>query len=103
MNNLRNEIFLKNFGINLKKNRISEGFTQEELSYSSDVSLAQITRLERGIVNPTICTLKCLAKAWGIEIKQLFDFPHWNYCNWYAPKSGFVGLSKFKISFGAYG
>jgi transcriptional regulator with XRE-family HTH domain len=26
-------------------------------------SLAQITRLERGIVNPTICTLKCLAKA----------------------------------------
>ena len=59
-----------------KKIRLSKSFTQEELSLSSDVSLAQITRLERGIVNPTICTLKCLAKALDIEIKQLFDFPH---------------------------
>ena len=103
MNNLRDEIFLKNFGINLKKIRISKDFTQEELSLSSDVSLAQITRLERGIVNPTICTLKCLAKGLGIETNQLLNFLHWNYCNWYAPKSGFVGLSKFKISFEAYG
>ena len=101
MNNLRDEIYLRQFGKNLKKIRISKGFTQEELSYSSDVSLAQITRLERGIVNPTICTLKCLAKALDIEIKQLFDFPHWDYCNWYAPKSGLEGLLKFKISFGA--
>lgn len=76
MNNLRDEIFLKNFGINLKIIRISKGFTQEELSYSSDVSLVQITRLERGIVNPTICTLKCLAKALDIETKQLLNFPH---------------------------
>jgi transcriptional regulator with XRE-family HTH domain len=54
LNYSRDEIYLKQFGKNLKKIRLSKSYTQEELSLSSDVSLAQITRLERGIVNPTI-------------------------------------------------
>ena len=74
MNNLRDEIFLKNLGKNLKIIRISKGFTQEELSYSSDVSLAQITRLERGIVNPTVCTIKSLANGLQIPPHELLMF-----------------------------
>ncbi len=74
MINLRDEIYLKQFGKNLKQIRLSKGFTQEELSYSSDVSLAQITRLERGVVNPTLCTLKCLAKGLDITTSELLKF-----------------------------
>ena len=74
MNNLRDEIYLKQFGKNLKKIRLSKSFTQEELSLSSDVSLAQITRIERGIVNPTVCTIKSLANGLQIPPHELLKF-----------------------------
>ena len=74
MNNLRDEIYIKEFGINLRKIRVSKNFSQEDLSNSSDVSLPQITRIERGTVNPTLCTIKALAIGLNINIKELFDF-----------------------------
>ncbi len=74
MINLRDEKYIKEFGINLRKIRLSKDLTQEELANSSDVSLPQITRIERGIVNPTICTIKCIAKGLGIKTNELFDF-----------------------------
>ncbi len=72
--NLRDENYIKEFGLNLKKIRLSKGLSQEELANSSDVSLAQITRVERGVVNPTLCTIKALAKGLGISTKELFEF-----------------------------
>lgn len=74
MINLRDEKYIKEFGINLRKIRLSKGLSQEELANSSDVSLPQITRIERGIVNPTICTIKCIAKGLSIKTKELFEF-----------------------------
>ena len=74
MINLRDEIYIKKFGINLKKLRLAKGFSQEELANSSEVSLPQITRIERGVVNPTLCTIKSLAKGLEIRTGDLFDF-----------------------------
>ena len=74
MNYLRDEIYLKEFGKNLKKLRLAKGFSQEELANSSDVSLPQITRIERGTVNPTLCTIKSLANGLEIEMKNFFEF-----------------------------
>ncbi len=72
--NLRDEIYIKKFGVNLKKLRLAKGFSQEELANSSDVSLPQITRIERGTVNPTLCTIKSLAKGLEVSTGELFNF-----------------------------
>ncbi len=74
MINLRDEIYIKEFGNNLKKIRLSKGLSQEELANSSDVSLPQITRIENGKINPTLCTIKSLAKGLEIQTKDLFGF-----------------------------
>ena len=74
MINLRDEKYIKEFGINLKKIRLSKNLSQEELSYSSDVSLPQITRIENGKVNATLCTIKSLAKGLDIKSSELFLF-----------------------------
>ena len=74
MINLRDELYIKKFGANLKKLRLAKGFSQEELANSSEVSLPQITRIERGVVNPTLCTIKSLAKGLEIRTGDLFDF-----------------------------
>lgn len=71
---LRNEIYLKEFGRNLKKLRQEKGVTQTQLSFNADVELSQIARIELGKINPTICTLKAIAEALEIEQKNLFDF-----------------------------
>ena len=74
MINLRDEKYIKEFGKNLKKIRTSKNLSQEALANASDVSLAQITRIERGIVNPTLCTIKSLAIGLEIKTNELFDF-----------------------------
>lgn len=75
MNNLRNEEYLKAFGTNLRKIRESKNMSQEYLANVSEVSIAQITRIERGIVNTTICTIYALSVGLGVETKRLVDFP----------------------------
>lgn len=74
MNNTRDNEYLKLFGAHLKKLRNQKGMSQEELSYNTDVSLPQITRIERGVINPTICTIKALAKGLNISTSQMFEF-----------------------------
>lgn len=51
-----------------------KGMSQEELANCAEVSLPQITRIERGVVNPTLCTIKALAKGLEISIPSLFEF-----------------------------
>lgn len=61
MIHVRDEKYLKQFGKYLKKLREERKMSQEFLANKSDVALAQITRVERGIINSTICTVKALA------------------------------------------
>ena len=74
MINIRDENYIKDFGKNLKKLRNEKVCSQEELAFSSDVSLPQITRIERGIVNPTLCTIKALSIGLEVNICKLFEF-----------------------------
>ena len=48
--------------------------SQEQLANLAEVSLPQITRIERGSINSTICTVKSLAIGLGIETSILFGF-----------------------------
>lgn len=74
MINVKDENYLKVFGQHLKKLRVEKGLSQEELANNSDVSLPQITRIERGTINPTICTIKALAVGLGMKTSSMFKF-----------------------------
>ena len=66
--------YLLLFGKHLKKMREGKGMSQEELANTAEVSLPQITRIERGVINPTICTIKSLAKGLEVSTATLFAF-----------------------------
>jgi len=70
----RDNILLNKFGVHLRNLRISKGFSQEELAYESDLDISQIGRIERGVVNTSLCVLQRLAKALNISLKELLDF-----------------------------
>jgi transcriptional regulator with XRE-family HTH domain len=73
---LRNEKFLKAFGVNLKKIRKARSFSQEKLAYESGIELRQIGRIERGEINTGLSSIVLIAETLRIEVKDLFDFKH---------------------------
>lgn len=54
--------------------RHKSGMTQKELAARSGIYQADISKLERGLGNPSLSTLKRLADAMGMELKIGFDF-----------------------------
>lgn len=68
---IKDKAFLKEFGNHLRMVRKHYGFSQSNLANTAEVSLSQISRIERGEINPTLCTLYALAKAMEIELSEL--------------------------------
>ena len=56
---------------NLVYQRKLKGYTQEELSERTKVTVRTIQRIEKGDVNPHLQTTKLLAQALGIEVNDL--------------------------------
>jgi transcriptional regulator with XRE-family HTH domain len=54
--------------------RQQKGITQEDLAYSSGISLSQIARIETGKINPTLCTLVEIAKNLKVSKQEFFNF-----------------------------
>jgi transcriptional regulator with XRE-family HTH domain len=48
-----------------------KGYTQEELSEKTQVTIRTIQRIENGDVNPHLQTIKLLATALDVEIEDL--------------------------------
>ena len=65
--------FLKKFGKNLKRIRLSQNLTQEELANEIDVEISQISRIERGLINTSIYNTKVIAEALDVHLTELFD------------------------------
>lgn len=72
--NFRDEKVLAQFGKHLKKLRNQKRITQEDLAYSSNITLSQIARIEIGKINPTLCTLVVIAKTLNLKLTDLIDF-----------------------------
>ena len=56
---------------NLVYQRKSKGYTQEELSEKTQVTVRTIQRIEKGDVNPHLQTIKLLATALELEVEDL--------------------------------
>jgi transcriptional regulator with XRE-family HTH domain len=74
VNNVKDIVYIKKFGENLRALRIGKKISQEQLAYMSDIPISQIGRIERGEINTTISTVKVIAFALEVEPKKLFDF-----------------------------
>jgi transcriptional regulator with XRE-family HTH domain len=59
--------------INLKKIRKERGLTLQELEKISNVTNSDISKVERGVVSPTLETLRLIAEALDLKVCDLFD------------------------------
>ena len=71
MNLKRDKRILNAFGRNLRKIRHEKGISQEELEFESGLSKNVVGNIERVEANPTLTTIKALAKGLGISPKDL--------------------------------
>ncbi|OBQ56723.1 hypothetical protein VQ01_03960 [Tamlana sp. s12] len=69
-----NEQFLIDLGNHIRKVRKQKGYTQEKLANEIYVDISQISRIERGILNTSISTIKAISEALGVPLKELLDF-----------------------------
>lgn len=58
---------------NLIKARDIAGMTQKQLSESTGIYQADISKIERGIANPSLSTLKRLADGMGMKLRIEFE------------------------------
>ncbi len=60
-------------GTKLKEAREKKGYTLKQTADLSDLSIGFISQVERGQTDPSLSSLKRLANALGIKLKDLFD------------------------------
>ena len=70
----KNENLQKKFGAKLAYVRKSKKLSQMKLAEIVDMNFNYIGQIERGEANVTIKTMKLLANALNVELKELFDF-----------------------------
>ena len=70
MSDLRNQ-----FGKKLRKIRRDRDMTQEQLAEAIGVTMAFISRMERGRHGPSFDNLQKLAEVLGVKVEELFQFP----------------------------
>lgn len=62
----------KKVGKNLAKARLDSKLTIDDISYHSGVSRSSIYRIERGLLDSRISTIKRLADVLKVDMEKLF-------------------------------
>jgi DNA-binding XRE family transcriptional regulator len=57
----------------LKQLRTDRNMTQEELAYDAGLTVSTVSRIERGLNDPTWTTVRRLTKALGVSIEEVAD------------------------------
>jgi transcriptional regulator with XRE-family HTH domain len=60
---------------NIRRLRLERGLTQEALAGEAGIDRTYVSRLERGLENPTVAVLEKLARALSSNIEELFRAP----------------------------
>lgn len=60
---------------NLRRLRIRRGLSQEVLAVDAEIDRTYVSRLERGLENPTVAVLARLAAAVDSRIEEFFVVP----------------------------
>lgn len=62
-------------GLNLRRLRVSRELPQDALAVDAAIDRAHVSRIERGIENPTVVVLDRLAKALDAPVTEFFKTP----------------------------
>jgi transcriptional regulator with XRE-family HTH domain len=60
---------------NLRRLRVQHGVSQEALAVDAAIDRTYVSRLERGLENPTVAVLERLSQALSTEITEFFVSP----------------------------
>lgn len=63
----------KRVGLNLKKFRLKQGFSQEALAFECGLHRTYISGVERGVRNPTVLVLEKIAMALKVPTPRLLE------------------------------
>jgi transcriptional regulator with XRE-family HTH domain len=55
--------------------RVAQALSQEMLAVDAGIDRTYVSRLERGLENPTVTVLEKLARAFSSNIEELFRVP----------------------------
>ena len=58
-------------GAAIRELRIAREKTQEAAAQGADITVAHLSKIERGLTNPTWGTVKAIAEALGVSITDL--------------------------------
>ena len=64
----------KKFGNRVRKLRLKEGLSQEELAFKAGVHRTYLGSIERGERNPSLKNISALAQALGVTLSDLLSF-----------------------------
>jgi transcriptional regulator with XRE-family HTH domain len=67
----RNDNLLKALAANVKKHRKLAGISQEELAFQCEIDRTYISKVERGVANPSLLILARVAEMLKVEIEEL--------------------------------
>ena len=71
----RDEEFLKRLGMRVKEMRVSKGYSIDRLNLEGDgLNRSSISRIERGLTDPQLSTLKRIADVIGVKLIELVSF-----------------------------
>lgn len=67
------EKFLIEFGKHIRALRKEHGLTSSELGHKMEIERFHVSRLENGKVNPTLTTIKRLARSFDMEVSEFMQ------------------------------
>jgi putative transcriptional regulator len=67
------ELWLKSFGSHIKKMRIKKGISGAEFARLLFIDQPNLTRLEKGRVNPSLYLIKKICEALDMSMAELFN------------------------------
>jgi transcriptional regulator with XRE-family HTH domain len=71
--NTKEKALLKNTGRNLRRFRMENDLSQEELAYRAGIDRTFISDIERGTRNASVIALSRIADALKVNIKELIN------------------------------
>lgn len=58
----------------IKVIREKKALSQEDVAHGAGISVSQVSRIERGLLNPTVSTIFCIARSMQVPVADLFQF-----------------------------
>lgn len=58
---------------NMRRLRVETGLSQEAFAVDAGIDRTYVSRLERELENPSVAVLARIAKALGVDIRELFN------------------------------